>query len=90
MAGDVGSVAQECTAACSVCGRASQFCELPGHQERLCLSCSADLATVVVLRTEIDAATLAGQNTENLVMEFAEFSARILMRAQSADVLENW
>jgi hypothetical protein len=45
---------------------------------------------VVVLRTEIDAATLAGQNTENLVMEFAEFSARILMRAQSADVLENW
>jgi hypothetical protein len=69
---------------CSVCGRAAELLELPGRTDKFCLSCSADLATVVLLGTEIDAATVDGRNTEALVSEFDEVSARMLGRAQSA------
>jgi len=48
------------------------------------LACSADLATSILLVTEIDTATLAGQETEALQAEFAELSERLLQRAQSA------
>jgi hypothetical protein len=57
--------------------------ELPGRSE-YCLECSADVATAIVLTTEIDAATLAGRETEELVAEFAELSHRMLERSQSA------
>ena len=69
---------------CSVCGRAAELLELPGRTDKFCLSCSADLATVVLLGTEIDAATVAGRNTAALVAEFEEISSRMLGRAQSA------
>jgi hypothetical protein len=48
------------------------------------------LAIVAVLRTEIDAATFAGQDAEGLADEFAEYSRQLLTRAQSADALESW
>jgi hypothetical protein len=69
---------------CSVCGRVTELTELPGKTGKFCLSCSADLATVLLLGTEIDAATVAGRNTDALVTEFEEISSRMLGRAQSA------
>jgi hypothetical protein len=69
---------------CSVCGRRTELFELPGKSERYCLECSADVAAAILLTTEIDAATMAGQHTESLVMEFAQLSHRLLERAQSA------
>jgi hypothetical protein len=48
------------------------------------LECSADVATSILLTTEIDAATMAGQQTAGLVAEFAQLSNRLLERAQSA------
>ena len=59
--------------------------ELPGRIDKFCLECSADLATAILLSSEIDAATLAGRNTNALVSEFAEISGRMLDRAQSAE-----
>ena len=69
---------------CSICGRHSQLFELHSHSGRLCLSCGADLAISEQLAIEIDAATLSGQEAENLVAEFAQLSQRLLERAQSA------
>jgi hypothetical protein len=69
---------------CSVCGRRTELFELPGKNEKYCLECSADVATSILLATEIDAATMAGCETEALVAEFAELSHRLLARAQSA------
>jgi hypothetical protein len=69
---------------CSVCGRVTELLELPGRTDKFCLACSADLATVILLGTEIDAATVAGRNTDALVSEFNEISTRMLGRAQSA------
>jgi hypothetical protein len=89
MGGDLHSV-QELPGACSVCGRVTELFELPGRAEKFCLACSADVATAVVLRTEIDSATWAGQDADALVEEFAELSRHLLTRAQSADALRNW
>jgi hypothetical protein len=75
---------QDLTGNCTVCGRVAELLELPGKTDKFCLPCSADLAMVILLGTEIDAATLAGRNTNALVSEFTEISARMLYRAQSA------
>jgi hypothetical protein len=75
---------QELVGQCSVCGRVTKLVDLPGKADKFCLSCSADLATVILLGTEIDAATVAGRNTNALVSEFNEISTRMLGRAQSA------
>ena len=69
---------------CSICGRQTGLFELPGKNEKYCLACSADVATSILLTTEIDAATMAGSETEALVAELAELSHRLLERAQSA------
>ena len=69
---------------CAVCGRAAELLELPGRNEKYCLQCSADVATSILLTTEIDAATMAGRATNHLVAEFAQLSQRLLARAQSA------
>jgi hypothetical protein len=73
-------------AQCSVCGHIQELFELPGRTEKCCLECSADLATAILLSTEIDAATLAGRSTNALVCEFSEISSRILERSQSAEL----
>ena len=44
------------------------------------------MATAILLRTEIDAATLAGRSTRALVSEFSEISTRMLERSQSAEL----
>jgi hypothetical protein len=69
---------------CSVCGRQAESFELPGKSEKYCLECSADMATSILLTTEIAAATTSGQHTEGLVAELAQLSHRLLHRAQSA------
>lgn len=68
---------------CGVCGRRTELFELPGRGEKYCLECTADVATSILLTTEIDAATLSGRETESLVAEFAELSHRMLERSQS-------
>jgi hypothetical protein len=73
-------------ARCSVCGRGAELEELPGRSEKYCLECSADMATSILLVTEIDAATLAGQEADGLVTEFEQLSSRMLGRSQSAEV----
>ena len=75
---------QDLIGQCSVCGGVTELLELPGKAGKFCLSCSADLATVILLGTEIDAATVAGTNTNALVSEFEQISARMLGRAQSS------
>ena len=69
---------------CGLCGRVAELFEFQGRPEKCCLDCCADLATAVLLSTEIDAATMAGKNANSFVSEFAEISSRILQRAQSA------
>jgi hypothetical protein len=69
---------------CHVCGRRSELFDLPGLPEKYCLECSADVATSILLTTEIDAATLSGRDAEPLIAEFAATSTRMLLRSQSA------
>lgn len=69
---------------CSVCGRRTDLVQLPGRSEKYCLECSADVATSILLTTEIDAATISGQETQGLVSELTQLSERLLNRAQSA------
>jgi hypothetical protein len=68
---------------CCVCGHRTELFDLPGRTGKYCLECSADVATSILLTTEIDAATLAGQDAENLLAEFSHLSTRLLERAQS-------
>jgi hypothetical protein len=68
---------------CSVCGRQTELFELPGRTEKYCLECSADVGTSILLATEIDAATLAGQDAHGLVAEFLQLSRRMVARAQA-------
>jgi hypothetical protein len=70
-------------ALCSVCGHHEELFELPGRTEKCCLECSADMATAMLLSTEIDAATLAGRSTDTLLSEFSQVSGRMLERSQS-------
>jgi hypothetical protein len=72
------------TSQCSVCGRHSELFDLPDRPEKYCLACSADIATSILLTTEIDSATLCGQDASRLAAEFAELSTRLLARSQSA------
>jgi hypothetical protein len=69
---------------CCVCGHGVELFDLPGKTGKYCLECSADVATSILLTTEIDAATLAGQDAANLIAEFSQLSTRLLERAQSA------
>ena len=71
---------------CSVCSRIEELFELPGRSELYCLGCSADIATASLLATEIDAATLAGQNASLLISEYEQLGARLLGRSQSAEL----
>jgi hypothetical protein len=77
---------QDLSGQCSVCGHRGDMFDLPGRFEKYCLGCSADVAAVILLTTEIDAATLAGTNTNELISEFALISNRMLGRAQAAEL----
>jgi hypothetical protein len=80
------ALTQDLIGHCRLCGRVQELFELPGRTDKCCLECSADLATTVLLETEIEAATLAGRDTNSLVSEFTEVSSRFLARAQSAEM----
>lgn len=75
---------EPCGLGCSVCGRREELFKLPGSSVKYCLRCSADVATSILLTTEIDAATTAGQETNALVAEFEQLSYSLLQRAQAA------
>src|SRR6202030_4756062 len=77
---------EDLSSQCSVCGRIEELFELPGRSEQYCLGCSADIAAATLLVTEIDAATLAGQNTSFLICEYEQIGARLLGRSQSAQL----
>jgi hypothetical protein len=67
---------------CTVCGRRTELFELPGRRDKYCLECSADVATSILLTTEIDAATISGEETAGLVAEFVQLKRRLLEKAQ--------
>jgi len=67
---------------CSTCGRQAELFELPGRKEKYCLECSADIATSILLATEIDAATRSGEDKGGLVAEFVCLGRRLLARVQ--------
>ncbi|HWY08199.1 MAG TPA: hypothetical protein VNY24_15165 [Candidatus Acidoferrales bacterium] len=50
------------------------------------MECSADVAAVILLTTEIDAATVAGRSASELVTEYTCIHIRMLYRAQSAEL----
>jgi hypothetical protein len=68
---------------CNVCGNGADLVELPGMSGKYCSGCSADVATSILLKTEINAAWLAGQRYDNLAAELSQLSSRLLERAQS-------
>jgi hypothetical protein len=68
---------------CAACGRQTELFDLPGRTEKYCLQCSADVATSILLATEIDAATATGEDTGALVAEFVQLGRRLLARAQA-------
>jgi len=84
----IGPKGTECdlSGQCNVCGHHGELFELPGRPGKYCLECSADEATAILLTTEIDAATLDGRDSNELVDEFAVISGRMLERAQSAEL----
>jgi hypothetical protein len=67
---------------CAVCGSRGELFELPGRIEKYCYECSADVATSILLTTEIDAANRLGDETAGLVAEFVQLGRRLLARAQ--------
>jgi hypothetical protein len=77
---------EESVAKCSICGRIEASFHLPGTTEKFCWGCSADFATIIVLTTEIDSATLAGVSTDDLQSELCDISRRMLDRSQSAEL----
>jgi hypothetical protein len=68
---------------CSVCGHQADLIDLPGLPAKYCSECSADVATTILLKTEINTAWLSGQHYEPLAAELAQLSQRLLERAQS-------
>jgi hypothetical protein len=75
---------------CSICGRTGALFDLPGTTEEFCWSCSADFATIIVLTTEIDSATLAGVSADGLQSELCDISRRMLDRSQSPELGHGW
>jgi len=72
------------TRQCGVGGQQTELVALAGSTETYCLPCSADVATAILLMTEINAAKTAGQESESMQGELNQVSKRLLGRAQSA------
>jgi hypothetical protein len=77
---------QDLRGQCSVCGHCGELFDLPGRFEKYCLACSADVATSLLLTAEIDEATLAGRDANDLIAEYTCVHIRMLCRAQSAEL----
>jgi len=77
---------EELISQCTICGRTEALFELPGTSEKFCWGCSADFGAIIVLTTEIDSTTLAGDSTDDLRSELCDISRRMLDRSQSAEL----
>ncbi len=87
MSGPKGCEGSLSSLQCSLCGRkVGELFEVAGKPGRCCIDCSADLAAEDILTAEIDSGTLAGRNVGELAAEWEELAARILQRAQSAEL----
>jgi hypothetical protein len=73
---------EPCSLHCHLCGQSTELFELPGRQEKYCFECSADVATSILLTTEIDAARITGEETAGLVAEFLSTGRKMVARAQ--------
>jgi hypothetical protein len=82
LCGPKGSCGERSILQCAACGRQTELFELPGRKEEYCFECSADVATSILLVTEIDAATKSGEDTGGLEAEFLQLGRRLLARAQ--------
>jgi hypothetical protein len=82
LCGPKGSTAEVSLLHCSACGRSAELFELPGRHEKYCLECSADVATSILLASEIDFGNKTGEDTGELVSEFLHVGRRLLARAQ--------
>jgi len=65
---------------CDACSRPCKLFALPGRYARHCLECSADIATLFVLATEIDANRRSNLNVDDLEREWAEVDQRLITR----------
>jgi hypothetical protein len=84
MAGGPKGSEDDSTLRCSLCGRRSELVELPGRTEKYCSECSADIATSILLTSEI-AVAMSEREIEGLVAELTQVSKQMLERAQSTD-----
>lgn len=83
LGGPKGSSSARSAPQCSACGRETELFDLPGRKEKYCFACSADVATSILLATEIDAANSSGEDAGGLVAEFLQLGRRLLARAQA-------
>lgn len=70
------------TARCNGCARVRELFELPGRRDRYCFECSADVATVILLSTEIDQNRRAGEDARALESEVSALASRMLSRSR--------
>jgi hypothetical protein len=85
MPSEESGAGESVVARCSLCGQVGRVVELPEEPGKYCFSCSADVATAILLTTEIDAATLAGRASNTLVAEFRDLTDGMLRRCQGGD-----
>lgn len=65
---------------CDACSRPCKLFALPGRHARHCLECSADIATLFLLATEIDVSRRSRLDVEHLESEWAEVDQRLMSR----------
>ena len=73
---------------CNLCGCLSELFELPGEPGNYCSACSGDVATAILVTTEIDAATFCGRDAKSLAAEFNKVSEAMLRRSQLHETVE--
>ena len=77
---DIQEVENAVKQICSACMRRTELYELPGRVDKYCLECSADVATSILVCTEMEAAKRQGEDATELEREFAEVVERLRRR----------
>jgi hypothetical protein len=75
---------------CDACSRPSKLFALPGRRARHCLECSADIATLFLLATEIDVSRRSRLDVEHLEREWAEVDQRLMSRHDANRHPDKW
>jgi hypothetical protein len=70
---------------CGFCDGTTELFILPGRFERHCFPCSADVATTILLSTEINAGRLQGWHVCALECALAEVNERMLARLRQSN-----